>query len=98
MSRDSWNIDQGPLRGLYRDRENGWLFGVCAGLAEFANFRTGTVRIVTFICLFFFFLPTALVYIGATLLLREKPLVYSGRHEEYDFWRRRSRENHWSHL
>ncbi len=97
MSRGSWNIDHGPLRGLYRDRENGWIFGVCAGLAEFANFRTGTVRIIAVICLVLFFWPTVLIYIAATFLFREKPLVYSGRREEFEFWRRRSRDSRWSH-
>jgi len=97
MSRDSWNLDFGPLRGLYRDRENGWIFGVCAGVAEYFNFRTGTVRIIAVISLVLFFWATALVYIGATLLLREKPLIYSGSRREYEFWRRRRRNDHWSH-
>ena len=34
MSQRAWNIDYGPLRGLYRDRESGWICGVCAGLAD----------------------------------------------------------------
>jgi len=97
MSRDTWNLDYGPLRGLYRDRENGWIFGVCAGIAEFGNFRTATVRIIAVICLLLFFWATALVYTGAVLLFREKPLIYSGRHQEYEFWRRRARDDYWSH-
>lgn len=97
MSRDTWNLDHGPLRGLYRDRENGWIFGVCAGIADYFNFRTGTVRIIAIISLILFFWPTALIYIGATLLFREKPLIYSGSRREYDFWRRRGRYDHWSH-
>ena len=97
MSRGSWNIDQGPLRGMYRDRENGWIFGVCAGLAEFMNFRTCTVRVIAVICLVIFFWPTVLIYVAATLLIKEKPLIYSGRQAEYEFWRRRSRDNYWSH-
>lgn len=97
MSRDTWNLDHGPLRGLYRDRENGWIFGVCAGLAERFNFRTGTVRIIAVICLILFFWATTLIYIGATLLFREKPLIYSGREREYEFWRRRGRHDYWSH-
>jgi phage shock protein C len=87
MSKTTWNLDHGPLRGLYRDRENGWIFGVCAGIAEFANFRTMTVRVITVVCLVLFFVPTALIYIAATLLLREKPLIYSGPRQEYEFWR-----------
>jgi len=96
MSRNDWNLDYGPLRGFYRDRENAWIFGVCAGIADRFNFRLSTVRIIAVICLVLFFWPTALVYIGATLLIREKPLIYAGRKTEYDFWRRRD-SDYWRH-
>ncbi len=95
MSRTSWGPEYGRLRGLYRDRENGWIFGVCAGLADFANFRVGTVRVIAIICLFVFFLPTVLVYLAATLLFREKPLIYSGGQAEYEFWRHRNCDRDW---
>ena len=98
MSRGTWNPKYESLRGLYRDRENGWIFGVCAGIAEFANFRIGTVRIIAVICLFLFFWATALVYIGATLLFREKPLIYSGTYRDFEFWHRSKRSDRWSHL
>ena len=88
MSRDTWNLDYGPLRGLYRDRENGWMFGVCAGLADRFNFNVVTVRVIAVVSLVLFFWLTAAVYIGATLLIKEKPLVYSGVQSEYEFWRR----------
>lgn len=96
MSQRTWNIDEGPLRGMYRDRENAWIFGVCAGVADRFNFRLSAVRIVAVISLMLFFWLTAAVYIGATLLIREKPLVYSGRRTEYEFWRRHHRD-YWSH-
>jgi phage shock protein C len=94
MIRDSWDIDYGPLRGFYRDRENGWVFGVCAGLADRFNFRVGTVRIIAFISLLLFFWLSAALYLGATLLIKEKPLVYSGRNSENEFWHRYKRD-HW---
>ncbi len=96
MSRNDWNLDYGPLRGFYRDRENAWIFGVCAGIADRFNFRLSTVRIIAVICVVLFFWATALVYIGATLLIREKPLIYSGRQTEHDFWRRRE-SDYWRH-
>lgn len=96
MSHHNWNIDFGPLRGLYRDRESAWIFGVCAGVADRFNFRLSTVRIIAVISLVLFFWLTAAIYIAATLLIREKPLIYSGRRTEYDFWRRRDGDN-WSH-
>ena len=95
MSRDTWHLDYGPLRGLYRDREYGWIFGVCAGLAERFDFNTATVRIIAVVCLVLFFWPTMLVYIGATLLLKEKPLIYAGRSREYEFWRSSCSRDYW---
>ncbi len=94
MSQGTWNIDYGPFRGFYRDRENGWIFGVCAGLADRFNLNIGAVRIIAVISLFIFFWFTAIVYIAATLLIKEKPLVYSGRQSEDEFWRR-TRRSHW---
>jgi len=94
MSRGTWDSDFGPLRGFYRDRENGWVFGVCAGIADRFNFRLGAVRAVAVISLLLFFWLTAALYLAATLLIREKPLVYSGRRNEYDFWRS-YRRDHW---
>ena len=97
MSRDTWNLDYGPLRGLYRDRENGWIFGVCAGIADRFDFRIGTVRVIALISLVLFFWPTALFYLVATFLLKEKPLIYAGRHHESEFWRTRYQRDRWSH-
>ncbi len=96
MSRRTWNIDNGPMRGFYRDRENGWIFGVCAGIADRFNLNLGTVRIIAVISLFLFFWLTAAIYLAATLLIRERPLIYSGRETEFEFWRRRHGD-HWRH-
>lgn len=93
MSRDTWDTDFGPLRGFYRDRENGLVFGVCAGIADRFNFRVGAVRVIAVISLLLFFWLTAAVYLAATLLIREKPLVYSGRRSESEFWRAYGRDN-----
>ena len=46
MSQRHWNIDFGPVRGFYRDRESGWVFGVCAGLADRFNLNVGAVRVI----------------------------------------------------
>lgn len=94
MRQGTWNIDYGPFRGFYRDRDNGWIFGVCAGLADRFNLQVGAVRVLAVISLLVFFWLTAIVYIAATLLIREKPLIYSGTHSEYEFWRR-ERRRHW---
>lgn len=90
------NAGTSPYYGLYRDRENGWIFGVCAGIADRFGFRTLTVRIVATVSLVVFFLPTAIVYLAATLLLRERPLTYCGARREQDFWRCQRGHDHWS--
>lgn len=95
MRQRTWNLDHGPLRGFYRDRENGWIFGVCAGIADRFNLNLGAVRAIAFVSLLVFTSMTALLYILAAILIREKPLVYSGRDTEYDFWRRR--DSRWRH-
>jgi phage shock protein C len=91
MSQRTWNSDHGPIRGFYRDRENGWVFGVCAGIADRFNLNLGAIRLVAIISLFLFFWLTAAIYLAATVLISEKPLVYSGRDSEYEFWRRHDR-------
>ena len=97
MSQRTWNIDHGPMRGFYRDRENGWIFGVCAGLSDLFNLNLGAIRLIAVVSLFIFFWLTAAIYLGATVLIREKPLVYSGRESEFAFWRRRHRD-YWRSL
>lgn len=88
MSQRMWNSDNGPLRGFYRDGDQAWIFGVCAGIADRFNFRVGMVRLIAVILFLAFSWLTFAVYVGAWLLIREKPLVYSGRETEYEFWRR----------
>lgn len=97
MSRAWFGDNHRSLSGLYRDRENGWIFGVCAGLSDYANFRVGMVRTVAVVSLMLFFWPTIIVYAAATLLFREKPLTYAGCSRENDFWRRHSNHDRWSH-
>lgn len=92
MSQRMWNIDHGPLRGLYRDRDSGWIFGVCAGIADRFNLQVGMIRVIALICLLLFTWLSVAIYLAATLLIREKPLIYSGRETEYEFWRRHQRD------
>ena len=96
MSHRSWNAEHGPKRGFYRDRENGWVFGVCAGIADRFDFNLAVVRGIAVLSLLLITWPTVALYLGATLLIREKPLIYSGRETEFEFWRRRHRDE-WRH-
>lgn len=95
-TRESSATNRGTAQqGLYRDRENGWIFGVCAGIAERFDFSVITIRVLTVLSLILFTVPTALLYLAATMLLRPRPLIYRGRHRERDFWRCGERHDHW---
>ncbi|MEX2496472.1 MAG: PspC domain-containing protein [Woeseia sp.] len=93
MSNDSC----GPGPGLYRDKENGWLFGVCAGAAEYAGLPVLLLRIIAAAALLTFSWFTAVVYLAAAIVMKEKPLTWSGHCHESEFWRRRGRDDTWSH-
>jgi phage shock protein C len=75
---------------LYRDSEQGWLFGVCAGLADIFRVNVAGVRVLVAVTAWFFTLPTAIAYVVLGMLLRDRPLRYQGRADERHFWSRRS--------
>lgn len=58
---------------LYKNKETGWLTGVCAGIADYFGMSAGMVRILTIFISFF--LPVIwLAYIIMAFLLPIKPL------------------------
>jgi len=71
---------------LYRDSEHRILGGVCAGIAEYFGISRLLVRIVTFISLFLFTLPTIIGYGLALVLLKKKPQGQKTEQEETRFW------------
>jgi phage shock protein C len=72
---------------LYRDKENGKLLGVCAGLADYLGVDVMFVRIGTVLGAVFFTMPVVGAYLLAALVLKTKPpRTYASREEE-DFWR-----------
>ena len=81
--------------GLYKDKENAWIFGVCAGIAEYGDFRVGMVRLIAFISLWFFSGMTILAYLLAAALFQVKPLRFSGSYAEQEFWKRNRGPNYW---
>lgn len=80
------------LRGFRRDRENGLFYGVCAGISDRFEWPVTTVRLFALLSLIVFFLPTAVIYLAAGLLLPAKPLTYHGAREDR-FWRTGGRRN-----
>jgi len=86
MNCESHDRIGGRFHGLYRDRDNGLLFGVCAGLAHYFDINVLAVRIAAVVSLLLFFMPTVLAYIVATLLLRERSLGRCICDRDKRFW------------
>ena len=61
-----------PLRGLAVDKDNGWIFGVCAGLANFSGLDPALVRVGAAIGALF--MPKIVIagYLLAWLLLDDR--------------------------
>ncbi|NDV62721.1 envelope stress response membrane protein PspC [Puniceicoccales bacterium CK1056] len=73
-------------RTLYRSRQ-GWIFGVCQGLAEYGDIPVFWVRIATFLaCLFTGFWPMVLIYIVAAIFLKPAPVIEFTSDEDWDFY------------
>jgi phage shock protein PspC (stress-responsive transcriptional regulator) len=74
------------LRRLYRDSDNGWIFGVCAGLADHFRVNVVGVRLLALVLAWFVTLPTVIIYVVLALLMRDRPLIYRGGSDERHFW------------
>jgi phage shock protein C len=60
-------------RRLYQNRENGLVFGICTGIANYFGFDVAITRILTALSLLFFTFPTSVAYLLLALLLPKKP-------------------------
>ncbi len=63
----------GSSSGLYRSR-NGWLFGVCGGIAEHWDLQAGWIRLL--VCIAFLvtgFWPAGAAYVAAALIMKPAP-------------------------
>ena len=58
---------------LYRDREHRIIGGVCAGIAEYFGLSRLVVRLAVLASLFFFTLPTFVIYVVAMFFLKDRP-------------------------
>lgn len=59
---------------LYRSSSEGWIAGVCAGLADYFGLNVTATRVVVVVCSFFF--PSLiLVYLVLALLLKKRPTL-----------------------
>jgi phage shock protein C len=60
----------GP-HGLYR--RNGWLFGVCGGLADYFGLSAGGLRLVVLLLTLFGFGTPIIIYILLIFIMRPAP-------------------------
>ncbi len=74
------------LRRLHRDSDNGWLLGVCAGLADYFRVNVAGVRLLAVILAWFYTLAALIGYVVLAVLMRHRPLTYQGGSEERQFW------------
>jgi phage shock protein C len=80
------NNERPAYRRLYRDKQNGMLCGVCAGVADFFGFDVTATRVLTVI-LQFLFPATFLCYLLMCFLVPKKPgEIYRDKKEE-QFWK-----------
>lgn len=84
-----------PRNRLYRDSENGVIFGVCAGLADYFGFDLKITRIIVAVGALFFFPTVPIIYLILGLLLDDVPRPPRRRkHEDYELRRRVRSEPH----
>lgn len=72
MSYDRVHGGSRPFR-LYRDRENGWIAGIAAGMADYAGIDIRIVRVAWVLALIFFTPPTLLAYLVMIFVIPHKP-------------------------
>ena len=82
MTRDPYRHN--PHR-LFRDKENGRIAGVCAGIADYFGFNVTAIRLLTAFSMLFFW--PILLYILLAFLLPVKPTELYENVEQANFWR-----------
>ena len=81
-SEPSWDRTR-----IYRDRERGWIAGVCAGIAEHIGTEPALVRLVAVLGLVFFFVPAVVAYLAFALVLKPRPPTLFASADEESFFR-----------
>jgi phage shock protein C len=72
---------------LYRDKENGILAGVCAGLANYFGLNRRGLQLVVAVCTLFFFPFVVPAYIVLAIILPVKPTDLYESESQEKFWR-----------
>ncbi len=73
-------------RTLYRSR-SGWIFGVCQGLADYAQISVVWVRFLMILAGFLTsFLPVILIYIMAAIFMKPAPVLPTSEVGDWEFY------------
>ncbi len=72
---------------LYRNPAKGVLFGVCAGIAEYAGVQTWIVRLLAVLALLMFPPPAVVIYLIVAAVLPRVPERLYRDDAEQRFWR-----------
>ena len=88
MTRDEHPYQSPNPHRLYRNPEDGVLFGVCAGLADYFGAKAWQMRAAAVLLLMFFPPWAVIMYLMASIFLPRRPdrKPYRSRDEE-EFWR-----------
>ena len=75
-----------PRTTLYRDKHNGKIMGVCAGIADYTGIDVFWVRMAAFLSIFMLSGTTILAYFVAGVLLNKKPPYLYRDESEQKYW------------
>ncbi|HEX7340864.1 MAG TPA: envelope stress response membrane protein PspC [Rhodanobacteraceae bacterium] len=79
---DDWRAQR-----FYRDRHNGKLMGVCAGIADYFGWNVTLVRLLAILAFFWLNGLTLIVYFALGFLLPVKPERLYDWDDNEDYWR-----------
>jgi phage shock protein C len=75
-----------PRTSLYRDKHNGKIMGVCAGIADYTGINVLWVRLLAVLSIFITGGPSIIAYFIAGMLLNKKPPYLYRDESEQKYW------------
>ena len=77
-----------PRTTLYRDKQNGKIFGVCAGIADYTGVNVFWIRLGLVLLTMMTFPLAPMAYWVAGFWLKKKPLEYYADPQQERYWQR----------
>ncbi len=79
---EDWRVQR-----FYRDRRNGKIMGVCAGIADYFGWNVTFIRVLAIVALCWFSVLTLVIYFALGLLLPVKPERLYDWDADEKYWR-----------